>query len=144
MRTAKSGDRVQVNYTGTLTDGSVFDSSEGRAPLAFVLGEQMVIPGFEKAVEGLAVGESVTVAIPPAEAYGERSDELILTVNRSEMPADLNPQPGMMLQVGLADGSALPMTVADTSLDTVTLDGNHQLAGETLTFEIELVDIAEA
>lgn len=144
MRTAKSGDRVQVNYTGTLSDGSVFDSSTGRAPLTFVLGEEMVIPGFEKAVEGLTVGESVSVSIAPDDAYGERIDELVLTVDRTEMPDDLNPEPGMMLQVGLADGSALPMTVADVTPKTVTLDGNHQLAGETLNFDIELLDIADA
>lgn len=133
--TAGDGDTVAVNYRGTLDDGSEFDSSEGRDPLTFVVGSGQVIAGFDDAVRGLAVGESRTVRIEPEDAYGERTDEAVI-----EFPADSAPE-GLSVgdQVTLSNG--LPATVLEITEDTVLIDANHPLAGEALTFEIELVSI---
>ncbi|MBC7266758.1 MAG: peptidylprolyl isomerase [Anaerosomatales bacterium] len=141
---ARSGDTVTVHYRGTLEDGTVFDSSEGRAPLLFTLGEGDVIPGFEAAVLGLEVGEKATATIPPEEAYGPRYEEAV-----QEVPIDLfgeaAPEIGDVVSVIADDGTQLAATVSAISDDlmTVTLDFNHPLAGRTLTFEIELVEIVE-
>lgn len=141
---ARSGDTVTVHYRGTLEDGSVFDSSEGRAPLLFTLGEGDVIPGFEAAVIGLEVGEKAVTTIPPEEAYGPRYEEAV-----QEVPIDLfgeaAPEIGDVVSVIADDGTQLAATVSAISDDlmTVTLDFNHPLAGRTLTFEIELVEIVE-
>lgn len=135
-RVAADGDTVEVHYTGTLDDGEQFDSSVGKNPLSFVVGSGQVIPGFDDAVRGLAVGEKVTVRIPADQAYGERSDEFIV-----EFPIDQAPEG---LQVGdpvqLNNGSIA--TVIEVTDTTITIDANHQLAGEALTFEIELVSIS--
>ncbi|GAV31717.1 FKBP-type peptidyl-prolyl cis-trans isomerases 2 [Coriobacteriaceae bacterium EMTCatB1] len=141
---ARSGDTVTVHYRGTLEDGTVFDSSEGRAPLLFTLGEGDVIPGFEAAVIGLEVGEKAVTTIPPEEAYGPRYEEAV-----QEVPIDLfgeaAPEIGDVVSVIADDGTQLAATVSAISDDlmTVTLDFNHPLAGRTLTFEIELVEIVE-
>ncbi|MDD4733046.1 MAG: peptidylprolyl isomerase [Desulfovibrio sp.] len=140
MAKAKQGDKVKVHYTGTLEDGAQFDSSEGREPLEFVLGEGMVIEGFEKAVTGLEPGESVSVSIPPEEAYGQRNEELIFRVQRSQMPPDLTPEQGMILEVQTEHGPA-QLTVVELEEEVVTLDGNPPLAGKTLNFELSLVEI---
>jgi FKBP-type peptidyl-prolyl cis-trans isomerase 2 len=141
---ARSGDTVTVHYRGTLEDGSVFDSSEGRAPLLFTLGEGDVIPGFEAAVLGLEVGEKAVATIPPEEAYGPRYEEAV-----QDVPIDLfgeaAPEIGDVVSVIADDGTQLAATVSAISDDlmAVTLDFNHPLAGRTLTFEIELVEIVE-
>jgi peptidylprolyl isomerase len=134
-RVAQDGDTVQVHYTGTLDDGSVFDSSVGGDPFEFTVGAGDVISGFDDAVRGLAVGESVTVTLPPEEAYGERSEDLVLDLDAAGAPAGL----AVGDRVRLANGAAA--TVLEINEDTVRVDANHPLAGETLTFEIELVAI---
>lgn len=141
MAEAKPGDSVKLHYTGTLQDGTVFDSSQGREPLEFTLGSNQVIPGFERAVEGMSPGEAKTVNIPASEAYGPRRDDMILQVSPEEFPEHINPQVGDRLQIRQPDGSTFNVTVSDIGENAVTLDGNHPLAGQDLTFEIELVAI---
>ena len=134
---AKDGDAVQVHYHGTLDDETVFDSSRGREPLSFTIGAGGVIPGFEDAVKGLAVGDSVTVRLVPDDAYGESSEGMIIDVEKNQVPQDV--VVGSMLQ--LSNGATA--RVIEVSEDTVKLDANHPLAGEALTFEIELLAIED-
>lgn len=141
MQSAKAGDIVRVHYKGLLDDGSVFDSSEGRDPLEFTLGAGQVIPGFEQAVAGMTPGDERRITIPPDEAYGARRDDLVLVVDRSEMPADVEPAPGQQLQLS-QEGQSFIVTITDASSENVTLDANHPLAGQQLTFDLQLVDIA--
>ncbi|CUB05575.1 MAG: peptidylprolyl isomerase [Tepidiphilus sp.] len=138
---AKAGDTVQVHYTGKLDDGSVFDSSAGRDPLEFTVGAGQVIPGFEQAVEGMAVGQTKTVTIPSAEAYGERVAEAVLQVPREQLPPDLEPEVGQQLVMQSRDGRQIPIVVVEVTEDSITIDANHPLAGRDLTFEIELVSV---
>lgn len=142
MTQAKQGDTVRIHYTGRLRNGTVFDSSEGREPLEFVLGSGMVIPGFDKGVTGMAVGEQRAIEIPFLEAYGPRHPELALTVPRSDLPPDLQPEVGMQLQLMQPDGQAVVVTIVDVSPETLTLDANHPLAGEDLLFDLQLVSVA--
>ena len=142
MSTAKAGDTVHVHYTGRLDDGSVFDASEGRDPLAFTLGHGQVIGGFDQAVAGMAVGDAKTVRIPVEEAYGPRREDLLIEVPREQLPAGLDVEVGMQLQLRREDGGAMPVTVADAGASSITLDANHPLAGQALTFELQLVAIA--
>lgn len=132
------GDTVKAHYTGTLGDGTVFDSSRDRAPLEFVMGQGSLIPGFEEALLGKKVGDSVTVSIPPAQAYGESDPELIFTVARGQVPPSIVPEKGMQLQLTSDDG-VLDVTVVDVGADEIILDANHPLAGKVLTFDIEIV-----
>jgi FKBP-type peptidyl-prolyl cis-trans isomerase 2 len=141
MPEAKSGDTVRVHYTGKLDDGTEFDSSLNREPLEFTLGEGQVVPGFENAVMGMNTGESKTAEIPPEEAYGPHRQELVLEVDSSELPEDLNPQKGQRLQMRQPDGQTVIVEITDVSESSITLDANHPLAGESLTFDIELVEI---
>ncbi len=141
MAKAKVGDTVRVHYIGTLDDGTVFDSSMGREPLEFTLGENEVIPGFEEAVIGMEPGERKSITIPSDEAYGPYYEDMVLTVDRSEFPPDLELEVGQRLQVRQADGYVFAVTVTEITDDEVTLDANHPLAGEDLTFAIELVEI---
>jgi peptidylprolyl isomerase len=141
MAQAKSGDNVKLHYTGTLSDGTVFDSSEGREPLEFTLGQNQVIPGFENAVLGMNLGDSKTVTIPADEAYGPRRDDMIIAVPSAEFPEHIHPQVGDRLQIRQPDGGVFNVTVSAVSEDSVTLDGNHPLAGQDLTFAIQLVGI---
>jgi peptidylprolyl isomerase len=139
---AKNGDTVQVNYTGKLADGTVFDSSVGREPLEFTLGAGQMIPGFEKAVLGMKVGEKKTVTIPADEAYGPRRDDLVVKVPREKLPSGKTPEVGQQLEVRLPNGNTIIATITNVSdNNTVTIDANHPLAGKDLTFEIELVKI---
>ncbi len=139
---AKTGDTVQVQYTGKLADGTVFDSSVGKDPLQFKLGSGQVIPGFDKAVTGMRVGEKKTVTIPATDAYGERRDDLVAEVSRSQLPSDMMPQVGMQLQSTAKDGSTMVVTITKVTDNTsVTIDANHPLAGKDLTFELELLKI---
>ena len=144
MAQAKEGDTVKVHYTGKLEDGTVFDTSEERAPLEFTIGSGQIIPGFERAVVGMEPGEAKIATIPPEEAYGPRRDEMTITVDREQFPEDINPEPGQQLQVQQPDGRAAIVVVSDVSESSVTLDANHPLAGQPLTFDIELVDIISA
>ncbi|NJD37083.1 MAG: peptidylprolyl isomerase [Geobacter sp.] len=163
MAQAQQGNTVRVHYTGTLSDGSIFDSSEsveqescgcscsssgcgtdtdcGSEPLEFTIGSGNVIPGFEKAVLGLAVGESVTVTIPADEAYGQRHDQMVAVVERSELSGEIEPIEGQQLEVVLQDGTSMPVLITEVTDSTVTLDANHPLAGQDLTFAIRLVEI---
>ncbi len=142
MSQAKSGDTVKIHYTGTLDDGTQFDSSAGRDPLEFELGSGQVILGFEKAVEGMAVGDSKSVRLEPDDAYGPRYDQLVQTVARSDLPDDLALSEGMALQSQNSAGQITRFTVMAVTEDTVTVDANHPLAGRALSFAIELVEIS--
>ena len=142
MSQAKTGDTVKIHYTGTLDDGSQFDSSAGRDPLEFTLGSGQVIPGFDKAVEGMAVGDEKTVNIQPEDAYGPRNDQMVQEVPKSALPDDLEPEAGMGLQARGQDGQVLNLTVISVGDDSITVDGNHPLAGQNLNFDIQLVEIA--
>jgi len=137
----KEGDKVKVHYTGTLDDGSVFDSSKERQPLEFQIGSGQIIPGFEKAVLELNPGDSTRVDIPSAEAYGDVREDMIVNVEREKLPADIDPEVGMQLQLQQPDGNALPVVVSEVSESHVTIDANHPLAGRDLTFEIELLEV---
>ena len=141
MSHAKSGDTVKIHYTGTLDDGTQFDSSAGRDPLEFEVGSGQVIPGFDKAVEGMAVGDSKSVRLEPHEDYGPRHDQLVQEVDRSMLPDDLDPKEGMALQSSSPDGQVMQFMVTAVSEETITVDANHPLAGQALSFDIELVDI---
>ena len=140
MASAKSGDTVRVHYTGKLEDGSVFDSSDGRDPLEFTVGSGQVIPGFDEAVAGMAPGEERQVRIPAAAAYGDRKDDLVIVVERAQLPPDIDPAVGQQLQLS-QEGRAFVVTVADVNERNITLDANHPLAGKDLTFELQLVEI---
>lgn len=141
MTQAKSGDIVAIHYTGKLEDGTVFDSSRDRDPLEFALGRGQVIPGFESAVMGMSLGESKTEVISSEQAYGPYRDEMVMVVDRQQIPADIPLEVGIQLQLQGPDGQAVPVLVSDVSENDVTLDANHPLAGETLIFDIELVGI---
>lgn len=141
--TAQNGSTVKVHYTGTLKeDGSQFDSSQGRDPLEFTLGEGMVIAGFEKAVIGKSVGDTVTVEIPPEEGYGSPSEELVFQVRREQLPPSVELEEGIMLEIRTEDDQPAYVRVTEFDEEMVTLDGNHPLAGETLVFDIEIVEVA--
>jgi peptidylprolyl isomerase len=141
MKQAAEGDTVRIHYSGTLSDGTQFDSSAGGDPLEFALGSGAVIAGFERAVQGMEVGESKSVTIPPEEAYGPRHEQLVQDVPKSALPDDIAPAVGMQLQGKSADGQVMNLTVTGVADDAITVDANHPLAGEALTFDIELVDI---
>jgi len=139
--TAEDGNTVKVHYTGTLDDGSVFDTSVGREPLEFTLGLGQMIAGFENAVRGMQVGQSKTVIIPADEAYGQYRDDLVLVVERSQLPQDREPEVGQQLYMQQPNGSTITVVITELTETTATLDANHRLAGKDLTFEIELIDI---
>ncbi|MDT8448390.1 MAG: peptidylprolyl isomerase [bacterium] len=140
MANAQVGDRVKVHYKGFLENGEQFDSSEGQDPLEFVLGEQMVIQGFDQGVLGMDIGETRKLTIPPEEAYGARNDQLIGEVEKDQLPQDEPPEVGMVYNLNTPQGP-FPVRVVDVAEKTVTLDGNHPLADQTLIFEIELVEV---
>jgi peptidylprolyl isomerase len=142
MAQAKSGDTVQVHYTGKLKDGTVFDSSVNREPLEFTMGKGMMIPGFEVAVHGMSVGDSKVATIPVEEAYGPASEDMLVKVERKDIPQDIELQPGLQLTMHQQNGQPIPVIVKEITDTTVTLDANHPLAGEDLIFEISLVNIA--
>ncbi|MCM2563892.1 peptidylprolyl isomerase [Lutimaribacter sp. EGI FJ00015] len=142
MTQVKEGDTVRIHYTGTLADGATFDSSEGRDPLEFTVGSGQIIPGLDKAMPGMAVGEKKTVEVPCDEAYGQPDPGACQSVPRAEIPADIPLEIGTQLQVQTPQGQVMPVTVAEVTEAEVTLDANHPLAGRDLTFDIELVEIA--
>ncbi len=140
MPQAKQGDVVAIHYKGQLDDGSVFDSSEGREPLEFQIGANQVIPGFEAAVLGLDLGQSRTTRIEPDQAYGPRRDEMLITVGKERFPEGMDIESGQEFQLDGGSGD-MPVVVTEVTETTVTLDGNHPLAGKALTFHIELVSV---
>lgn len=142
MSQAESGNTVKVHYTGTLADGTRFDSSRESDPLEVTLGSGGVIAGFEQALMGMSVGDTKTVMIVAAEAYGDRHADRVHQVEREKMPDGIDLQVGIILEAVGADGTPIPVQVAELSDTTVTLDFNHPLAGQDLTFELELVEIA--
>ncbi|APE42767.1 peptidylprolyl isomerase [Sulfitobacter alexandrii] len=141
MTEVKSGDKVAIHYTGTLQDGTKFDSSEGRDPLEFEVGSGQIIPGLDGALPGMSVGEKKVVKVPSTEAYGEVNPEMRQAVPREGIPADIPLDIGTQLQMQTPDGQALPVTVVEVDESTVTLDANHPLAGKDLQFDIEVVSI---
>ena len=141
MVQAQLGDTVKVHYTGKLEDGTVFDSSAERDPLEFSLGEGRVIAGFEEAVVGMSPGDSKSANIPADQAYGPYRQEMVMVVDRQQIPADLSVNVGQQLQIRQKSGEAIPVIVTDVSESKVTLDANHPLAGRDLTFDIRLVEI---
>lgn len=141
MAAAKQGDKVKVHYTGRLENGMVFDSSVDREPLEFTIGEGQIISGFESAVVGMEPGDSVTTTVAPDEGYGEHRADMVVNVERSRLPEDMDPQVGERLQSESEDGEMIVFTITDTSQSEVTLDANHPLAGKTLEFDIELVEV---
>lgn len=144
MTEVKSGDTVRIHYKGTLDGGEVFDSSEGRDPLEFVVGSGQIIPGLDKAIPGMKVGDKKTVNVPVDEAYGAHDPNGLQAVERSQFPADIPLEAGTPLQVQTPDGRQIAVTIYEVREDEVILDANHPLAGRDLTFDIELVEIAAA
>lgn len=142
MTQAKAGDNVKIHYTGTLDNGSEFDSSKGRDPLQFELGSGQVIAGFDNAVDGMQVGDSKTVRLDPADAYGEHHDQLVQSVPKDALPEDMKLELGMRLQSQSPDGQVMTLRVTQIADESITVDANHDLAGQALTFAIELVEIA--
>jgi FKBP-type peptidyl-prolyl cis-trans isomerase 2 len=138
---AKKGDTVRVHYTGKLVSGEQFDSSAGREPLEFEIGAGMMIKGFDDAVVGMAIGDKKTINIPAAEAYGERSEEMVIDFPRSNFPDDMTPEVGMQLMMNNSAGQQFPVTIMEVKEDVVMLDANHMLAGKELVFDIEMVEI---
>ncbi len=137
----KSGDTVKVHYTGTFGNGTVFDSSTGREPLEFTVGKGEVVPGFDAGVVGMQVGETKTVRIPADQAYGPYREDLVFVADPAEIPGGENLTVGEQVWITLPDGQVLPGTVAGISPAAVTIDANHRLAGEDLTFTVSLVEI---
>ncbi len=141
MACAKNGDTVKIHYTGKLQDGTLFDTSKDREPLQFTIGKSRIIAGFEQAVIGMNTGESKTVTIPVDQAYGAHKPEMVVTVDKKELPAGLNPVLGQQLQVSQDENNSIVVSVTNITETHVTLDANHPLAGKDLVFDINLVEI---
>ena len=141
MQQAKKGDKVKVHYHGKLTNGETFDSSAGREPLEFEIGAGSVIKGFDDGVSGMKVGEKKTNNIPVDEAYGQRSEDMLIEFPKDRFPTDMEIKEGMQLMMSNGTGQNIPVIVAEVKDDGVILDANHPLAGEDLIFDIELVEI---
>ena len=141
MTEAKVNDTVKVHYTCHLCDGTVFDSSFNREPLEFTIGQKMVIPGFEKEVIGMTVGDTKTVSIASADAYGPYLEDLVGSIKRTQIPPNIDLQVGDVLQMRTPDGGHMSVLVKALTDETVTLDANHPLAGKDLAFEINLLEI---
>ena len=141
MAQAKTGDTVKVHYTGKLNDGEVFDTSADREPLEFTIGENKLIPDFEEAVVGMALGESKSIQIASENAYGPHQKEMVMVIDRKEVPDGLDPQVNQRLQVQQQSGQSFVVTVTAVTEENITLDGNHPLAGKDLTFDIQLTEI---
>ena len=139
--TAKQGDSVKVHYHGTLNDGTVFDSTYEESPLDFTIGEGEIIPGFEQAVEGMDEGEKKNITVEPENAYGEYNERGVVQVPRENLPEDIQPEKGMMLQLNTPEDQVVYVTVTEIDEENVTLDANHPLAGKTLNFDIELLQV---
>jgi FKBP-type peptidyl-prolyl cis-trans isomerase 2 len=141
MSAAKAGDTVQLHYTGKLEDGSTFDSSAKREPLEVTLGQNRVIPGFEEAIIGMLPGDEKTVKVPPEKAYGDRREDLVVDFERSRVPSEVDVQLGKSLNLQTQSGQSVAAQVIDVNDDVIKLDANHPLAGQDLTFDIQLLAI---
>ncbi|MCB1407737.1 MAG: peptidylprolyl isomerase [Rhodobacteraceae bacterium] len=141
MTQAKAGDTVHIHYTGTLSDGTVFDSSQGRDPLSFTLGSGQIIPGLDQAIDGMALGDQKTVTIPADQAYGAHNPDAVQAIPRDQIPPEIPVTPGTQLQMQTPDGRAVPVVVAASDEQSVTIDANHPLAGKDLTFAVEVVAV---
>ncbi len=144
MTQAKKGDKVAIHYTGKLTDGTEFDSSAGRDPLEFQVGSGQIIAGLDEKVEGMAVGETATVTVPAADAYGEHDPARVHKLPRAQIPNEIELSAGKQLSATTSDGNEIALNVVEVGDEHVTLDANHPLAGQDLVFDLELVDIVEA
>jgi len=142
MSQAKSGDTVRIHYTGTLSGGEIFDSSEGRDPLEFKLGGGQVIPGLESEIEGMQVGEKKSIAVSPADGYGDHHPEGVQKVPRGDFPPDMELNIGLELTATSPEGKSMRVKVIEIGEAEVTLDANHPLAGNALVFDVELIEIA--
>lgn len=141
MQQVKAGDTVKVHYHGRLTDGTVFDSSEGREPLEFEVGSGMVIKGFDNGLMGMVIGDKKTIEIAVEEAYGPKDPEMIMEFPIDRFPPDMKPEIGMQLNMTNSQGQHIPVVIVEVKQDAVILDANHPLAGEDLIFDLELVEI---
>ena len=141
MTQAKTGDTVKVHFEGSLEDGSIFGSTMDEEPFEFTIGQKHMLPGFENAVIGMQKGDTKTITLPPEEAYGLHKKELVHVMNRSGFPKEINLEIGKTLRVRTQDGKYIVVTIKDITEDSIVLDENEPLAGETLTFNIELIDI---
>ena len=137
----QSGDTIKIHYHGRLSDGSTFDSSEGRSPLEFTVGSGSVIKGFDDGVQGMKVGDKKTIEIPFLEAYGPEDPTMIIEFPVERLPADLKPEIGMQLNMNNASGEQFPVTITDITEQNIILNANHPLAGKDLIFDLELVEI---
>ena len=144
MQQAKKGDNVKIHYHGKLTDGSTFDNSEGREPLAFEIGSGMVIKGFDDGVTGMTIGEKKTIEIPAIDAYGEKQEDMVMAFPKDEFPPEMEPVIGMQLNMSNGQGQDFPVVVIEIKEEAVVLDANHPLAGKDLIFDLELIDIETA
>jgi peptidylprolyl isomerase len=144
MTQAKMGDTVKVHYNGKLDTGVLFDTSEGSDPLQFELGSGCLISGFEEAVVGMSPGESKTVIIPPEKAYGRYREDRVIKIDKKDLPEEIVPAEGMTLEVCAPNDVMVPVQITEIEGSTVTLDANHPLSEQTLTFEIKLVDIVKS
>ncbi len=141
MSQVKQNDTVKVHYTGKLADGQVFDTSEGKEPIEFTLGQGQLIPGFEKGLLDMKINEKKTINIPKEEAYGEPRAELVQEVEKSQLPEEIKPEVGMGLVSKTPDGQEMNLVVSEVKEDTIVVDGNHPLAGKDLVFDLEVVEI---
>lgn len=141
MQTVQKGDKVKVHYHGTLTDGTTFDSSAGREPLAFEVGAGMMIAGFDQGVVGMALGEKKRIQIAPADAYGESDPNMVIEFPKDRFPEDMVPEAGMQLNMSNGQGQQFPVVITEVKDEVVVLDANHPLAGKELIFDIEMVEI---
>ena len=142
MAHAKPGDTVRIHYSGFLMDGTIFDSSLEGEPFEFTLGEGTVIPGFEDGLVGMEEGEEKTLAIPPARAYGDRDEDLVAVIDLVQLPEDIKPVVGSILQITSEGGEVSNVIITELTDTTITLDGNHPLAGQDLIFEVRLLEVA--
>lgn len=139
---ATKGKKVSVHYTGTLENGEIFDSSLERTPLEFTIGAGQMIKGFDQGVEGMKVGDKRTLTLNPEDAYGNRNGDLVFSISKSQMPKGYTPETGDKLQMNTAGGGLVTVTVSAINKDDIELDANHELAGKTLTFEVEMIKIS--
>jgi FKBP-type peptidyl-prolyl cis-trans isomerase 2 len=144
MIQVKENNTVKVNYTGKLADGQVFDSSEGKEPIEFTLGQGQLIPGFEKGLIDMKLNEKKTITIAKEEAYGEVNNDLIQEVKKTELPQDMAPEVGMGLVSKSPDGQEMNLMVVEVREESIVIDGNHPLAGKELVFDLEVIEIKEA